>query len=73
MPTTGKDPEKEVLEAASLCHDNNISISLIGISLDEKGIMLAKRIVEIGEGKLYLVKGNQELDTIVLEDYYALN
>jgi len=73
MPTTGKDPEKEVLEAASLCHDNNISISLIGIGLDEKGILLARRIVEIGEGRLYLVKGGKRLDLIVLEDYYSLN
>jgi len=36
MPTAGKDPEKETLEAASLARANDITISLVGIKLSKK-------------------------------------
>jgi Mg-chelatase subunit ChlD len=72
LPTVGEEPEKETLEAVSAARSNDITISVIGINLDEKGKALAEKIVEIGQGKLYVVKDLEELDKIVLEDYYAV-
>jgi len=72
LPTIGKEPEKETLKEVSIAKDNGITISLIGINLDEKGKKLAKKIVEIGEGRLYVVKDVEEVDKIVLEDYFEV-
>jgi len=72
LPTVGKKPEQETLEAASLAASNSITISLIGINLDEQGKELAKKIVSIGNGRFYVVKDLKELDRIVLEDYYSV-
>jgi len=70
LPTKGGDPEKETLKAVELAAANDITISVIGINIDKNGEKLAKKIVEIGRGKFYVVKNLQELDRIVLEDYY---
>lgn len=72
IPTIGANPEKETLEAATEAKDNRITISLIGIDLDKKGKKLAEKIIEIGEGRLYLVKEIENIDAIVLEDYYFM-
>jgi len=71
LPTIGKEPEKETLEEASIAKNKGITISLIGINLNEKGKELAEKIVELGEGKLYIVKNIENIDKIVLEDYYS--
>ena len=72
MPTFGDDPEKETLEAARIAASHEITISLIGINLNQKSEKLAKKIVEISNGRLYVVKDVKEVDKIVLEDYYGL-
>lgn len=72
LPTTGKDPEKETLEAVNEAISNNITISVIGINLDEKGKNLCEKMAQLGNGKLYIVKDLENLDTIVLQDYYSL-
>ncbi|MEM4710714.1 MAG: VWA domain-containing protein [Candidatus Woesearchaeota archaeon] len=69
LPTKGEIPEKETLNAVSFARDNNVTISLIGINLDKNGLSLAKKIVEIGHGRLYIVKDLQEIDKIILEEY----
>jgi len=71
LPTIGKHPEKETLEAASTAKNKGITISLIGINLNEKGKKLAEKIVELGEGKLHIVKNVENIDKVVLEDYYS--
>jgi len=72
LPTIGKDPEKETLQEASIARNKGITISLIGINLDEKGKKLAEKIIEIGNGKLYVIKDIENVDKIVLEDYYSV-
>ncbi len=72
MPTIGTEPEQETLEAVSLAKANGITISLVGINLDKKGESLAKKIVEIGEGNLYVIRELENIDKIVLEDYYSI-
>jgi Mg-chelatase subunit ChlD len=72
MPTYGKDPETETLEAARLAANNGITVSIIGLDLNKKGEELAKKIVEIAKGRLYIVKDLKNVDQVVLEDYYSI-
>jgi len=44
---------------------------VVGVKIDD-GEELAKKIVEIGQGRFYKVKDLENLDLIVLEDYYSL-
>lgn len=70
LQTAGKKPEKEVLEKVSIAANQKISISVIGIGMNEQGENLARRIVDISGGTLYKVKDLENVDQIVLEDYY---
>jgi len=72
MPTVGKQPEEETLEAAAKARAHHITISVAGINLTAKAARLAQKLAEIGNGKFYLVKNLRELDKVVLEDYEAL-
>jgi len=72
VPTTGKRPQQETLEAASRARAQDVTISLVGIQLDGEGKKLAEQIVAIGEGNLYIVKHLENIDKIVLEDYYSV-
>jgi Mg-chelatase subunit ChlD len=72
LPNIGRDPGAETLEAVSIAKAAGITVSLVGINLDSKGEELAKKIVELGDGRLFVVKDLDELDKVVLEDYYSL-
>ncbi len=72
VPTVGDDPNKNTLNLVERASAYGITISVIGIDLNKEGTELAKRIVEIGSGRLYVVKDLENLDRIVLEDYYSL-
>jgi len=72
LPTVGREPEEETLESVSIARAAGVTVSLVGINLNERGEELAKKIVELGEGRLFIVKDLKELDKIVLEDYYSL-
>lgn len=72
LPTIGEEPEKETLKEVSMARNKGITISLIGINLDENARKFAEKIVEIGNGKLYVIKNVEDVDKIVLEDYSNL-
>ncbi len=72
LPTVGEEPEKATLSAVSNARAKGITISVVGIKLDVKGEKLAKEIVQLGNGRLYVVRDLQELDRVVLEDYYSV-
>ena len=72
LPTKGDEPEKSTLEEASIARSKGITISLVGINLDEKGKKLAEKIVELGEGRLYTIRNSENIDKAVLEDYYSV-
>ena len=72
FPTAGERPEEESLEAAGLARDQGVTLSLVGLSLDKDGERMAKKLVEIGSGRLFLVKNLTELDRLILEDYNAM-
>ena len=70
LPTAGEQPEQDTIDAAGIAASHGITISVIGINLNKKGEKLAKKISEIGHGRLYVVKDVKEVDKVVLEDYY---
>ncbi|MGV8168911.1 MAG: vWA domain-containing protein [Candidatus Nanoarchaeia archaeon] len=70
LQTLGKMPEKEVLEVVSNAADLGITFTVVGIGLDKEGERLAKKIVDISKGTLYSVKSLDNLDQIIIEDYY---
>ncbi|RJQ15687.1 VWA domain-containing protein [Candidatus Woesearchaeota archaeon] len=72
MPTRGKNPEKETLEAVSSARNHNITLSMIGINLSKEGLQLAEKMVALGNGRLYQVRNLEQMDKIILEDYYAV-
>jgi Mg-chelatase subunit ChlD len=72
LPTKGLIPENETLQAVSKARSEKITISLVGINLDTKGLELARKITEMGQGKLYKVTDLEKVDKIVLEDYAAI-
>ena len=72
LPTSGAQPEKDTITAVAQACDNGITTSIIGIQLDDKGTKLAQEIARAGKGRFFIVKNLEELDRIVLEDYYAL-
>lgn len=69
LPTQGESPEERTLAAVSEARSHGITVSVIGIALDKRGKSLAKRISELGDGRLYLARTVKELDMLVLEDY----
>ncbi len=71
-PTVGNDPERNTLSLAERAVNLGITISLVGIGLSEDAAELAKKIVNIGRGRLYIVKDLENLDKVVLQDYYSL-
>lgn len=72
MPTVGEKPVKETLQAVSKARAAGITVSLVGISLDEKGREIAEQIAEISNGRLYTVRDLENIDKVVLEDYYSV-
>ncbi len=71
LPTAGQEPEKNTLEAASDIAAEGVTVSVIGISPEEEGRKLAEKIVEIGKGRFLMARNIEDVDVLVLEDYYA--
>ena len=72
LPTKGEEPEQKSLEEAAIVGSSGITISLIGINLDEKGRKFAEKLVQVGNGKLYVAKKLEDIDQIVIQDYYSI-
>lgn len=71
MHTKGEKPEEEVLQQVNRAVKENITITLIGIKLNEKGEELARKIVDRSQGRLYVVNELDKVDGLILQDYYA--
>ena len=66
-------PEQMTLEAASAAREHGITISIVGINLDEKGEKLARDVTDVAEGRLYVVRDVEDVDMVVLEDYATVS
>ena len=62
----------EVVDISSMARAAGITISIVGIKLDREGVELAKKITELSNGKLYTVSTLENVDKIILQDYYDL-
>jgi len=71
LPTVGKEPEQETLQAASAARGAGITVSIIGVQLDKQGLKIAEHIAMIGEGRFIFVRNLDQVGHFVLEDYYA--
>jgi len=65
----GEMPMEETLKKVSMIRNQGISVSVVGIRLNEKTREFARKIVEITNGRLYEIKDASKLDVVVLEDY----
>ncbi len=72
LPTVGNEPERATIEAVGAARAAGITISLIGVQLDKKGTALAEQMARLGEGRFTVVQDLENLDRLVLQDYYAL-
>ncbi|MBI2133568.1 VWA domain-containing protein [Candidatus Woesearchaeota archaeon] len=72
IPTKGEKPVQDAINEAAIAASENITISIVGIDLNKKGIENAEEIVRKGSGRLYVAKDLEEIDQIVLLDYYSL-
>lgn len=72
LHTTSKDPERVVLEQASETAAQEITISVVGVNLDDIGLALARKMVDVGRGRLYAVKDLEDVGGVVIADYKKL-
>jgi len=72
LHTTSNDPEKVVLEQVALASSQDISISVVGINLDDLGRSLAQSIVDVSKGKLHTVLDAKEIGGVIIADYRSL-
>ncbi|MEM4336555.1 MAG: VWA domain-containing protein [Candidatus Woesearchaeota archaeon] len=72
LPTAGKYPKKETLEAVAEAKAKEVTISIVGICLDKEGEKLCSEIVRLSGGRFYKATNFDDVDKIILEDYWAL-
>lgn len=71
MPTSGAQPEQESVQAAHLALQEGVSVSIIGVQLQKDGEIIAQKIAEAGNGRLFSVRELENIDAVVLQDYYS--
>lgn len=64
--------KEEVVDISAMAKAAGITISIVGIKLDREGRELAKKITELSQGKLYMVTALENVDKIILQDYYDI-
>lgn len=69
------EPEDATLNAIAVAKANNISISIILIDQDGKQDVnkFVAKIIEVSDGKLYKVRNIEDLDALVIDDYYSVS
>ncbi len=68
-PTAGERPKEDALREVRKARARGITLSIIGIELDEESAGFSESLVETGGGRLYIVRNVEELSLLVLEDY----
>ena len=72
LHTTSSNPEAAVLDEIGKAVAQGISISVVGIALDDIGEKLANTIVDNSKGSLYAVSSPDEVQGVVIADYRSL-
>ncbi len=73
LATAGQSPVEDALNAVYKIKAEQINLSIIGISLDKEGEKAARKMVEIGSGRLYSLNDASNLDVLLLEEYYSVS
>lgn len=69
MPTVGEKPEEDALKEVLQAVGKGITISMIGINLQDETKNFAQTFARYGRGRCIHAKKLDELDHVVLEDY----
>ncbi|MFT4312472.1 MAG: vWA domain-containing protein [Candidatus Woesearchaeota archaeon] len=69
--TVGDDPKKRAMDAAYMANEHDISLSIVGVGLEDDAF--ARQVAEVGKGKLYIAKNIEKIDLLVLQDYDQLS
>lgn len=72
IPTKGEKPIEETINAAIQAKNSRINLSIVGIDLNKEGEKIAKEIVNAARGVLFVVKDLNDLDRILIEEYYSV-
>ncbi len=72
LQTTSKTPEGEVFKQVMIAKEEGLSISVVGIDLDDIGLEFARRLVDLSKGRLYAVQNTDDIGGIVITDYAKL-
>lgn len=67
--TVGENPQEEAYKQAAIAVEAGVSVTIVGIGVDDKTAAFSRRLAEIGDGKCYIVDQVSELDAILLYDY----
>ncbi|RLE39204.1 hypothetical protein DRJ17_01625 [Candidatus Woesearchaeota archaeon] len=70
VPTIGT--EEQILEQVSIARSSGITVSLVGIGLKDKAKKLAEQMTLLGGGRLYVIRDLENVDKLILEDYYSV-
>ena len=70
--TTSKRGKKAVIGQVLQAAQQDITITIVGIHLDEEGIELAREIVDASNGKLLMANSPDEVGGLVIADYMSL-
>jgi Mg-chelatase subunit ChlD len=62
----------DVIAAAYEARERRVTVSIIGIALDDEGRELSNNIADITDGRFFHVQNLQEIDMLILEDYARL-
>ncbi len=71
LPNVGEKPLEKLMEAVDVAARSGITISVVGIQLDDEGKTIGEKIALIGKGRLYLIDKPQQLDLVLLKDYLS--
>lgn len=69
LQTKGEHPEREVFPAIEEAVGRSVSITVLGLDLDENGRRLAESIVDKSHGSMYFVDHAENTDRLVIDAY----
>lgn len=72
LHTTSKKPKSSVMEKVGIAQNQDITISVVGVNLDDIGLDMARDIVDLSQGNLYAVKDVEDLGGVIIADYASL-
>ncbi|MFT4310929.1 MAG: vWA domain-containing protein [Candidatus Woesearchaeota archaeon] len=67
LPTVGDDPHKQAIHSVSQAVSAGITISLVGIDVEDK--TFAQQLAHMGRGTTHFLESSEQLDQVLLNEY----